>query len=190
MAGVGRIACLAASLALGAAMACAGESARGVDPERDAAARLTGTSAGAVGSRIVLDSLTAAGEELYRAGEYDSARTRLQTALEAASSLGDSAAVARLLTSLGLAAWRLGEYPDARRLGTTALAIKHRHRLRADLFRSYNALGLLARSEGAFEASQPWFDSALAMPCSRASLAGGGSSSSMAGSTRTDPPVI
>jgi tetratricopeptide (TPR) repeat protein len=163
MAGVGRIACLAASLALGAAMACAGESARGVDPERDTVVRLTSTSAGAVGSRIVLDSLTAAGEERYRAGEYDSARTRLQTALEAASSLGDSAAVARLLTSLGLAAWRLGEYPDARRLGTTALAIKHRHRLRADLFRSYNALGLLARSEGAFEASQTWFDSALAM---------------------------
>ncbi|MBW3660198.1 MAG: SIMPL domain-containing protein [Gemmatimonadetes bacterium] len=62
----------------------------------------------------------------------------------------DSAAEARALTWLGLCAYRLGDHALARRLGEEALAFKLRLGLVDDLFRSYNALGLLAYAQGRY----------------------------------------
>jgi CHAT domain-containing protein len=114
-------------------------------------------------TRADVDSLIGAATALYARGAYDSASRVYRDVLEAATTLGDSATVARTLTSLGTAAWRLGDYPESRRLGERALTIKHRLGLRADLFRSYNALGLLARDVGRTDDALAMFDSALSI---------------------------
>jgi CHAT domain-containing protein/Tfp pilus assembly protein PilF len=111
-------------------------------------------------ARTTLEQIVATAEALYGRGQYDSARTSYQAALERAAALGDTSAIARTLTSLGLAAWRLGDYSDARRLGEQALAIKHERKMHADLFRSYNALGLLAHDEGRLDVAGALFDTA------------------------------
>src|SRR5689334_397876 len=92
-------------------------------------------------------SLLAVGESIYYRGAYDSARTLWVGALDRARGTADTAGEARLLTWLGLVAWRQGDYPTARRLGEQALALKLRLKLTQDLFKSYNALGLLAWNE-------------------------------------------
>jgi hypothetical protein len=90
-----------------------------------------------------MDSLLALGEQVYLRSEFDSATTLWTSALARSRTLKESAAEARSLTWLGLAAWRRGDYRAARRLGEEALALKRRWALDADLFKSYNALGLL-----------------------------------------------
>jgi len=95
-----------------------------------------------------LDSLLARGERLHFAGEYDSARTVLDRALESSRASHDTVREARALTQYGLTLWRQGDYGQARRLGEQALALKLGLDLRSDLFKSYNALGLLAWNEG------------------------------------------
>lgn len=148
-----------------AATACGNESTRGIEPAGAAAGSSASvgsvTSAPGATNRAALETVTSVADSLYAGGAYDSARVVYQQALASATTLGDSAAVARIVTSLGLAAWRLGDYSEARRLGLIALDIKHRRAMRADLFRSYNALGLLARDEGQIETAQAMFDSAL-----------------------------
>jgi hypothetical protein len=57
---------------------------------------------------------------------------------------GDSIAVARADTWRGLAAMRLGQNDAAKRIGDSALAMKLRLNLKTELFRSNNALGLIA----------------------------------------------
>ena len=56
--------------------------------------------------------------------------------------------MAKLLTSLGLAARREGAYDEARDLLERSLALKQRLGMRNELFRSFNALGILAENEG------------------------------------------
>jgi CHAT domain-containing protein len=63
---------------------------------------------------------------------------------------GDSAAVARADTWRGLAAMKLGTNDEAKKIGESALAMKLRLGLKRDLFRSYNALGLLAYQQGRY----------------------------------------
>jgi len=94
-----------------------------------------------------LESLLAVGESTYYRGAYDSARVLWLGALDRARAAGDGAVEARLVTWLGLVAWRKGDYASARRLGEQALALKLRLKLTQDLFKSYNALGLLAWNE-------------------------------------------
>jgi tetratricopeptide (TPR) repeat protein len=88
--------------------------------------------------------LVSVGESTYWAGNYDSARTLWRGALRRARDAGDKTSEARIITWLGLASWRKGDYKDARKQGESALALKLRLHLDADLFKSYNALGLLA----------------------------------------------
>jgi tetratricopeptide (TPR) repeat protein len=85
---------------------------------------------------------------LYWDGDFEEARELWQDVLERSAAVGDSAAHARALTWLGLAAFRLGEYAEAKTLGEKALALKLRLGLAEDLPKSYNALGLLALSQG------------------------------------------
>lgn len=94
-----------------------------------------------------IDSLHFAGEELYTAGEIDSARTLFTRELAEGRASGDSASAARALTWLGQAAWRLGDYAEARRLGEESLRMKLAIGGSVDLFRSHNLLGLLAWDE-------------------------------------------
>jgi CHAT domain-containing protein len=132
-------AALRAALAVAAAVALAcGESAR------------TDGSGGAAKRPTALDSLIASGEALYARGEHDSAGTIFQAALDSARRHGRIQEEARLLTWLGLNDWRLDRYASARQRGEAGLALKLRHGLRSDLWRSYNALGLLAYTESRY----------------------------------------
>jgi CHAT domain-containing protein len=94
-----------------------------------------------------LDSLIQAGIDAYQRGEYDSAGTLLGSVVELARADSNLAAVARALTALGLTAYRQGDYAAARVLGEEALALKIELDLPEELWRSYNALGLLAWNE-------------------------------------------
>lgn len=101
-------------------------------------------------------------DSLYTAGQFATARSLWQDALQEAWARGDSAAAARLLTSIGLASRNLGEYPASREAGEQALALKQRLDMRTELFRSYNALGLLAWDEGRLDDAVRLFGEAQA----------------------------
>ena len=77
----------------------------------------------------------------------DSSTAFFQIALDRATASRDSAGIARSLTGLGQAARHAGDFSASRELSERALALKLRLGMRADLFRSYNALGLLAFDE-------------------------------------------
>ena len=104
-------------------------------PAADVAVALTGA-----------DSLLRLGDSLYRQSP-ESAQVVWKAALTSARATSDSHAIARALTGLGMAARLLGDARSSRRLGEEALAIKLRLGMRSELFRSYNALGLLAWNE-------------------------------------------
>ncbi len=104
-----------------------------------------------------VDSLFTAAEEVYYAGQYDSATTIL-TPLSQNSS---PSIQTRALTWLGLVQWRLGDYSAARELGEQALALKLEHGLDDQLLRSYNALGLLAWNESRLGAASQLFQQAV-----------------------------
>ena len=102
----------------------------------------------ATGPEKPLDSVIALGERLYFSGEYDGARAIWTGALGQARSRHDSASEARILTWFGNIAYRQGDLALARRLGEEALSFKLRGGITGELWRSYNALGLVAREEG------------------------------------------
>ena len=104
-----------------------------------------------------LDSLTAAAESLYRAGDYLRARDAWALGLTRIQADRDVAGAARALTSLSLAEWRLGEYDSARQRGEQARALLEKYGLLALLPRTYNALGLIAWDQGRMaEAADLW----------------------------------
>ena len=86
-------------------------------------------------------------DSMYRPSP-DSAASLWRAALRLADSTGDSVSMARALTGLGQAARFRLAFKDARDFGERALALKLRLGMRSELFRSYNALGLLAWDEG------------------------------------------
>ena len=90
----------------------------------------------------------------------DSSSAMFQAALDQAEAAGDSVGIARGLTGLGQAARQTGDFRASRELGERALALKHRLGMRADLFRSYNALGLLAWRDGRLSDASALLDSA------------------------------
>jgi CHAT domain-containing protein len=90
------------------------------------------------------DSLIRLGDSTYRQ-DSDSARRLWERGLAEATAQRDSISVARALTGIGMAARISGDWAESRRIGEQALAIKQRLGMGArDLFRSHNALGLLA----------------------------------------------
>src|SRR5262249_32952026 len=103
-----------------------------------------------------------------------------------ADSLRDSVALARARTWLGLIAYKHGDYATARRLGEAALALKRRLDLKRDLFRSYNALGLLAWMEGRLRDALTLFDSASAAASGVHDTAGSASASGNRGLVLTE----
>ena len=108
--------------------------------------------------------MLAGGQAFYARGEYDSASAAFTVAVESARLGGDRRTEGRALTWRGLAAWRLGRYGDARRDGEAGLAVKQAIGDRDDLFRSWNALGLLAWNEGRLLDALTLFDSAATTP--------------------------
>lgn len=99
-------------------------------------------------------------DSLYRSGEFAAARRIWTEQLAEAWSRGDSVQAALLLTSLGLAARQLGDYAESGRAGLEALDLKIRLDMREELFRSYNALGLLAWTRGDLDEAAAMFDRA------------------------------
>ncbi len=97
-------------------------------------------------SATPVDSLLRLGDSIYRQSA-DGAQRLWTAALTAARASHDSAGEARALTGLGQAARQLGDLSKSRRLGEQALALKERLGMKQELFRSYNALGLLAWEE-------------------------------------------
>ena len=63
------------------------------------------------------DSIFAAAEQVYFAGEYDSAQIVLERTRVRARQDGEAAVEARALTWIGLAHWRLGDHVSAARVG-------------------------------------------------------------------------
>jgi CHAT domain-containing protein len=107
------------------------------------------------------DSLLAAGESLFTADKFDSARAVWTLALRSMRAAHDTRGEARALTWLGLAAWRLGDLKVAQGLGEEALAIKQRLGMSRELSRSYHALGLAALDADHNEAATRLFQQAL-----------------------------
>lgn len=97
--------------------------------------------------RSSIDSLLRHADSVYPEAP-DSSKAIYQAALDQAEAAGDSVSMARSLTGLGQAARQTGDFRASRELGERALALKLGLGMRADLFRSYNALGLLAWREG------------------------------------------
>ena len=95
-------------------------------------------------------ALLAAGDSTYSRGKYDSARAQFRHAIDRATVTHDTLTLARGLTSSGLAAWHLVDFRAARVDDERAVQVEEQARLSHELPRSYNALGLIAYSEGRF----------------------------------------
>jgi len=106
------------------------------------------------------DTTLARADSLYLAGELDSATSIWRAALATAEAKNDSASVATHLTSLGNAARGQARYDEARDLLERSLAIKQRLGMRNELFRSFNALGILAENEGRLTDATAWYEQA------------------------------
>jgi len=121
-----------------------------------------GQTPGAQGTRPREERSVTEADSLYHAGEYIAARQIWTDQLAAAWERGDSVQAAHLLTSLGLVERQLGNYTASRRIGRHGLELKVRLDMREDLFRSYNALGLLAWTEGDLREAAEMFERASA----------------------------
>ena len=105
-------------------------------------------------------SLVDAAVDLYYRSRYDTARVLLNRALAAAIHRNDTVVQARALTWLGSVAWRQGDYEEALARGEEGLRLKLETGLDAELWRSYNALGLLAWYESRLTDAADHFDRA------------------------------
>ncbi|HSM17676.1 MAG TPA: CHAT domain-containing protein [Gemmatimonadales bacterium] len=133
------------------------------DQTRDASAvggLHTGRATDSIATQNGYDSVFAAVEAIYFAGEYDSAAAILERVRDRATQEGAVAAEARALTWIGLAHYKLGNHQQARRIGEAALSLKQQHALTDQYFRSYNALGLLAWTENRLSDAVVWFGKA------------------------------
>ncbi|HSG48514.1 MAG TPA: tetratricopeptide repeat protein, partial [Longimicrobiales bacterium] len=99
-------------------------------------------------------------DSLYAEGAFSEARDRWLEDLRQVRAAGDDEAAAALLTSLGLVARHLGDYASSRAWGEEGLELKLRLGLDGELFRSYNALGLLAWTEGRLDDASRLFTEA------------------------------
>ncbi len=132
--------CLTGSLLLVVACSAPRES----PARRPDSSGATSAVTGAIPSRI--DSLLARGDTLYKRAT-DSAGPVYQEARRLAESEGDSTRLARALTAIAQLDRVRGDFDQSRQLGEEALSLKLRLGMRDDLFRSYNALALLAWAE-------------------------------------------
>jgi CHAT domain-containing protein/tetratricopeptide (TPR) repeat protein len=121
-------------------------------PDRDVGGSST------VALPTTLDSLVAAADSFYRAGEYARAREGWSAALARLRAGRDLATEARILTSLGLTEWRLGNPQTARsRVEQARSLLEEAGGPRSLLPRTYNALGLIAWDQGRLtEAAELW----------------------------------
>lgn len=118
------------------------------------------------------ESLLAAGREKYGEQEFAAARTLWLASLPVARTRGDARAEAELYTWLGLAAWRLGELDSARAWQHRAIELRTQLTPKNDLWRSYNALGLLEMSETRNDSAAALFETALKYATAESSTEG------------------
>jgi tetratricopeptide (TPR) repeat protein len=123
---------------------CSGED---TDPSRAGGLEYAPAQTDSAAAAQSFDTLFAIADDVYFAGEYDSAVVLLQAIQRQADSEGDLSAQAKALTGIGWAYYRLADHSQARQSGEMALAFKQRHGLVDQYFESYNALGTLAWME-------------------------------------------
>lgn len=101
-----------------------------------------------------------AGDSLYARGEFGAARAAWRGEL-ASTTLADQRR-AHLLTSVGLASYHIADYEEAERVADSALDIEHAHGINgAELFRTENALGLIAWNRGHLSVAETRFQDAV-----------------------------
>lgn len=105
------------------------------------------------------DSLLSAGREKYQQQDFAGARSFWLAALPRAQK--NTRGEADLYTWLGLSSWRLGDLDSARVWQKRAIEIKSGLGRPNDLWRSYNALGLLVLDEAHNDSAAALFESAL-----------------------------
>ena len=105
------------------------------------------------------DSLLSGGREKYQQQDFAGARSFWLAALPRAQK--NTRGEADLYTWLGLSSWRLGDLDSARVWQKRAIEIKSGLGRPNDLWRSYNALGLLVLSEARNDSAAGLFESAL-----------------------------
>src|SRR5207248_8819381 len=105
-------------------------------------------------------SRSSVGDSLYARSEYGAARAVWRS--ELLHSKPDSSKRAHLLTSIGLASYRIADYDEAARAADSALDIEQAQGVKgAELFRTENAIGLVAWSQGKLVAAETRFRDAL-----------------------------
>jgi CHAT domain-containing protein len=120
------------------------------------------TSPGAAASALpaAAESLLASGHVSYKAQDFEAARNQWLAVLSRARTPRDSMLQAELYTWLGLAAYRLGDLDTAKVWETRALEIKSRLARPHQLWRTYNALGLMALDENMNDSAATLFEKA------------------------------
>ncbi|MDX1395898.1 MAG: CHAT domain-containing protein [Gemmatimonadota bacterium] len=140
--------------------ACAPDERESSSPAFDLAAGSAPRAADELAG-LTADSVFALAMRRYDLSEYDSASALLLAAERRAIETEDVATRADALTWLGNAARHLGDYETSREVGEEALDLKLNAGLEGEVWRSYNALGLLAWWEARFTDAIELFDLAL-----------------------------
>ena len=109
------------------------------------------------------ESLLAQGHTEYNKQEFESARDLWLAILPRATRAQDSILEGELYTWLGLAAYRLGNLDSAWTWEKRAIAIKTRLQNPHELWRSYNALGLIALDDNLNDSAAVLFEKASAI---------------------------
>ncbi|HVF39088.1 MAG TPA: CHAT domain-containing tetratricopeptide repeat protein [Gemmatimonadaceae bacterium] len=118
------------------------------------------------------DSLLIPGREAYSQHDYGEARRLWLQSLRIAQARREPRAEAELFTWLGLASWRLGELDSARVWQNRAIELRRALPPPNDLWRSYNALGLLELSESRNDSAAAHFERALEYATAESSAEG------------------
>lgn len=117
----------------------------------------------ATGLPALAESLLARGHASYKAGEYEAARDLWLALLPRTAAGRDSTLEAELYTWLGLANYRLGNSDSASLWELRALAIKAKLARPHELWRSYNALGLITLDQNLNDSAAFLFEKASAV---------------------------
>ena len=107
------------------------------------------------------DSLLEAGRLRYVENDFEGARTAWLGSLSTARSRRDVRSEASLYTWLGLAAFRMGDIDSARAWMKTGLSLRSQIPPPNEMWRSLNALGLLALDEARNDSAARLFEAAL-----------------------------
>jgi predicted ATPase/Tfp pilus assembly protein PilF len=123
---------------------------------------LTQGGMGSIGS-CKARALHGEGALAYRQGNYSSARSLQEAALELAREVGDKQTAANSLNNLGNMAYEQGDYPAARALYEESLAIKREVGDKWGMGASLGNLGNVAADQGDYTAARALYEESLSL---------------------------